>query len=196
MAQFYISVIFIGIILVIISFVWILYDRKKVYDYSKNVENKKAALLGVMKDAEEMVEELNNISGYILESLDSKAVEVKDTLLSVDEKIKEIKSIAIEKSENIKAIAENKSSGKAREVVGIQAIQLKNYTEEFNTLKNSKPKFKGAAATNGIYREVIKLSESGLGETEIAKKLKIGKGEIQLILGMNDESKSAISIKV
>jgi cell division protein FtsL len=41
MTQFYISVIFIGIILVALSLVWIFYDRKKAYDYTKNVESMK-----------------------------------------------------------------------------------------------------------------------------------------------------------
>lgn len=193
MIQFYISVIFIGIILVVISFIWIIYDRKKAYDYSKDVDNKKAELLVVMKDAEEMIEELNSISGYILDNMDSKSNEIKDTLSSADEKIKEIKLVAAAKSEHIKnesikAVNENNTSGNCREVIGIQAIQLKNFTEEFNSLKNAKPKARAVGSSR--YREVIKLSESGLGETEIAKKLNIGKGEIQLILGMNVENEA------
>lgn len=193
MIQFYISVIFIGIILVVISFVWIIYDRKKAYDYSKDVDNKKAELLVVMKDAEEMIEELNSISGYILDNMDSKSNEIKDTLSSADKKIKEIKLVAAQKSEHIKnesikAVNENNISGNCREVIGIQAIQLKNFTEEFNSLKNAKPKARAVGSSR--YREVIKLSESGLGETEIAKKLNIGKGEIQLILGMNVENEA------
>ncbi|HEY9059855.1 MAG TPA: hypothetical protein VIO64_05020 [Pseudobacteroides sp.] len=196
MIQFYISVIFIGIILVVISFVLILYDRKKAYDYSKGVDNKKAELLVVIKDAEEMIEELNSISGYILDNMDSKSNELKDTLISADEKIKEIKLVAAEQSEHIKnehiknetikASSDNKNNGNCREVIGIQAIQLKNFTEEFNTLRNAKPKVRAVGGSR--YREVISLSESGLGETEIAKKLNIGKGEIQLILGMSMEN--------
>ncbi len=186
MIQFYISIIFIGILLVIMSFVWILYDRKKAYDYTKNVESMKAALLSVMKDSEEMIEELNRISGYIYESLDSKTNEIQDVLLSVDEKIAELKSLNIEKSKSIKDAADNKTKESSREVMGIQAIELKNFTEEFNSLKNSKSKSKGIAL-NSRYKEVINLSQSGLGETEIAKKLNIGKGEIQLVLGMNSD---------
>lgn len=191
MIQFYISVIFIGILLVILSFVWILYDRKKAYDYTKNVDSMKAALLGVMKDGEEMIDELNRISGYIYDNLDSKTNEVKDMLLSVDEKIKELKSLTAEKSKAIKD-TEHRIEGSSREVIGIQAIQLKNFTEEFNSLRNTKPKSRGIAA-NSRYKEVIKLSQSGMGETEIAKKLNIGKGEIQLILGMNSDN---VTIKV
>ncbi|KNY28351.1 DUF6115 domain-containing protein [Pseudobacteroides cellulosolvens] len=187
MIQFYISVIFIGILLVILAFVWILYDRKKAYDYTKNVENMKAALLSVMKDAEEMIDELNRISGYIYDNLDSKTNEIQGILLSVDEKIKELKSLPTQKSKAIKDAAENRTEGSNREVMGIQAIQLKNFTEEFNSLKNTKPKSRGIVA-NSRYKEVIKLSQSGMGETEIAKTLNIGKGEIQLILGMNSDN--------
>jgi len=201
MTQFYISVIFIGIILVALSLVWIFYDRKKAYDYTKNVESMKAGLLGMMKDAEEMVEELNRISGYILENIDSKTDELKQTLLLADEKIKKMKSLPIEKNEvkkekneakkenteNKKENTENKKEGSCREVIGIQAIQLKNFTEEFNSLKNSKPK-SWNIASHSRYKEVVKLSQSGMGQTEIAKKLNMGKGEIELVLGMNSSN--------
>jgi len=209
MTQFYISVIFIGIILMAISLVWIFYDRKKAYDYTKNVESMKASLLGVMKDAEEMVEELNRISGYIFENLDSKTDDLKQTLLLADEKIKEIKSLPVEKNESPKEKVESqkekveskkeknetkkentgneKKEGNCREVIGIQAIQLRNFTEEFNNSKNSKPEAWNIAS-NSRYKEVVKLSQSGMGQTEIAKKLNIGKGEIELILGMNSSN--------
>lgn len=194
MTQFYISVIFIGIILVALSLVWIFYDRKKAYDYTKNVESMKAGLLGMMKDAEEMVEELNRISGYILENIDSKTDELKQTLLLADEKIKKMKSLPIEKNEvkkekneAKKENTENKKEGSCREVIGIQAIQLKNFTEEFNSLKNSKPK-SWNIASHSRYKEVVKLSQSGMGQTEIAKKLNMGKGEIELVLGMNSSN--------
>jgi len=189
MNQFYISVIFIGIILVALSLVWILFDRKKAYDYTKNVDSMKAVLLGVMKDAEEMIEELNRISGYIFENLDSKTDEVRETLLLADEKIKEMK-LPIKKSRAKKGNTEDKTEGSGREVIGIQAIQLRNFTEEFNS--NTKPKSWGIASSSR-YKEVVKLSQSGMGETEIAKKLNIGKGEIELKLGMNSDN---MAIKV
>jgi hypothetical protein len=43
----------------------------------------------------------------------------------------------------------------------IQAIQLKNFTEEFNSLKNSKPK-SWNIASHSRYKEVVKLSQSGM----------------------------------
>jgi len=38
---------------------------------------------------------------------------------------------------------------------------------------------------NSKHKEVLALAQKGLNETEIAKKLSMGKGEIQLILGVN-----------
>jgi orotate phosphoribosyltransferase-like protein len=38
---------------------------------------------------------------------------------------------------------------------------------------------------NNKHNEVITLANKGLNETEIARKLNMGKGEIQLILGVN-----------
>lgn len=39
--------------------------------------------------------------------------------------------------------------------------------------------------SNKKHMEVINLAHKGLNETEIARKLNMGKGEIQLILGVN-----------
>ncbi|MDP4182054.1 MAG: hypothetical protein Q8942_13320 [Bacillota bacterium] len=187
MIQFYISVIFIGIVLIIISFIWILYDRKKTFDYTKGVDDKKAELLSIMKDAEEMLDELNKLSGYIADEMEVKNSELKSVSDLVDEKIKEINSLTAEINEAKKYINENKVKENVREVIGIQAMQLKNFTEEINTEKNAKSKVKSISA-NGRCGEVIKLSQSGLGETEIAKKLSMGKGEIQLILGLGKKA--------
>jgi len=49
-----------------------------------------------------------------------------------------------------------------------------------NTLKNNMP-----LNLKSKQREVLKLANEGLSDTEIAKRLNIGKGEVQLILGLN-----------
>ena len=42
----------------------------------------------------------------------------------------------------------------------------------------------GVMPLNIRHKEVLELAENGMNDTEIAKKLNMGKGEVQLILGM------------
>jgi DNA-binding NarL/FixJ family response regulator len=45
----------------------------------------------------------------------------------------------------------------------------------------------GNTSTGQKYTDVLKLSKEGMDESEIARNLKIGKGEVRLILGLNKE---------
>lgn len=323
MAGFYISMMFVGILLMVISLVWITFDKKKHLDYKVVLEEKKDMLVSVISDAEQMVGELNNISDYLVSHIDKKREEFVDTIKKTDKKVKEIadkkiKSIADQKikaiadqkaktitderikaitnkkikatadikikevvDERIKAIADEKiktiADEKVKDIIGekvktiIDAIvetitdeEVKDIVDEKiktimdariesisdekvkdivdekiktiidariesisdeevkdiageksktifsdseqplmdsknivfrnilseDSLNNSFAKNKierrnKIISINSKYKEVIDLSQSGLDETQIAKKLKMGKGEIELVLGIS-----------
>ena len=88
MDGFYAGIIFAGIILVIISLIWIAYDRKKTFDHSKQFDAKKEEILGIIDDAEMMISELNKFSDYIVTQMDKKNEELCLNLKIFDEKIK------------------------------------------------------------------------------------------------------------
>lgn len=253
---FYISIMFVGILLMTISLICMALDKKKYLEDQAMLEEKKDMLTSVISDAAEMIEELNNISDYLVSHINEKKQEVINTIKITDEKVKEIadkkiKSVADRKvkeivdekvktiaDERIKAITNKKIKAiadmKIKEVVDekikeiaderikviagkrimaiadkkIKAIadeKIEEIVDKFSTddgnaifrnmlsedsfnqsfAKNKIENKKKIIPINGRYKEVIDLSQSGLDETQIAKKLNMGKGEIQLVLGIN-----------
>lgn len=219
MNHFYMSIMFIGIVLIAVSLFWILLDRKQAFDYSKGIKESKAELLKIMDDAEAMMEELNKFSGYIVEQMDAKNEEMNLSLKKIDERLmrldlkveersavkerkevkdnKEIKERKAAKTNNRTRKVSNGDKQGLNEVSGSQLENNRNENvKEFpkhdnlssaqvhNGVQQTKVKEK-VIPLKGRYKEVLNLLENGLNETEIAKKLNIGKGEIQLILGMS-----------
>lgn len=222
----------------VISLVWIAFDKKKQLDDKEVLQEKKEMLVSVISDAELMIEELNNISDYLVSHIDKKRQEVVNTVKEADEKIKaakdievkeitdkeiksaagkkikeiidkeiksaadkKIKTIIIEKikeaaDKEIEIIKEEKVSNEIDKVYFTESKELlidgentifRNVlSEDINkSLSNKIESKRKIVSANSKYKEVISLSQSGLNETQIAKKLNMGKGEIQLVLGIN-----------
>jgi len=254
LVDFHISIMFVGILLMVISLVWIAFDKKKQLDDKEVLQEKKEMLVSVISDAELMIEELNNISDYLVSHIDKKRQEVVNTVKEADEKIKaakdievkeitdkeiksaagkkikeiidkeiksaadkkikeiidkeiksvvdkKIKTIIIEKikeaaDKEIEIIKEEKVSNEIDKVYFTESKELlidgentifRNVlSEDINkSLSNKIESKRKIVSANSKYKEVISLSQSGLNETQIAKKLNMGKGEIQLVLGIN-----------
>lgn len=200
MVGFYASIMFIGIVLILVSLVWIAFDKKKTFDDEKRMDDKREELTKIISDADLMVEELNKFSDYIVSLVDQKNLEALDAIKNLEEKVK---SIAEEKSVVLKGRAfeaERVASGSQFVLSAQSASSFINGTcdliidnimhEETSSVKSSRSKPQGkikekVIPINSKHKEVITLAQKGLDETEIAKKLSMGKGEIQLILGVN-----------
>jgi ATP/maltotriose-dependent transcriptional regulator MalT len=207
------SIMFIGIVLIAASLFWILLDRKQAFDYSKGIKESKAELLKIMDDAEAMMEELNKFSGYIVEQMDAKNQEMNLSLKKLDERLMQLdlkveERPAVKESKEVKERKAAKTNNRTRKVSNgdkqglteVSGSQLENNGKEnikefpkhdnssavqvHNGVQQTKTKEK-VVPLKGRYKEVLRLLEDGVNETEIAKKLNIGKGEIQLILGMS-----------
>jgi hypothetical protein len=203
MSPFYVSVIFIGITLIVISLVWIAYDRKKAHDYLGQIDAKKEELVGIINDAEQMIEEMNKFSDYIVTQMELKNEEMCANIKTLEERVKHADSVVEEVSE-IKVV-----KSKTEKVVNGSSIDIRltsdssfiapNYgsdmvienihfdsvaTNGYQTRAGIRGKDK-VIPINCKHKEVIQLAQLGMNDTEIAKSLKMGKGEVQLILGMN-----------
>jgi bacterioferritin-associated ferredoxin len=263
LVDFHISIMFVGILLMSISFVWIAFDKKKQLDDKEVLQEKKEMLVSVISDAELMIEELNNISDYLVSNIDKKRQEVVDTIKEADEKNKtvtdkrikeiidkeiktimtkkakeitdkkateitnkeiktiinkEIKTITTEKireivDKEIKAVIDKKiKTAIDKEIKIIEKERISNKVDKTYFTESKEPLIddenvifrnvlsedslnksfsnkinsqKKIISINNRYKEVISLSQSGLNKTQIAKKLNMGKGEIQLVLGIN-----------
>jgi uncharacterized protein YoxC len=198
MSQFYMSIMFIGIVLIVVTFICILFDKKRCFDYSKGINEKKEEMYGIVEDAEKMLEELNRFSDYVVGLMESKSEELNNILTKIDEKIAQHKLRHENAAEYTNSKQEKVTNVISFDLVGISGPQFEGIGKE-QKAESTKPDNQVAAYVhnqhqtrmkenviplNGKYNEVLKLSEDGLNETEIAKKLNMGKGEIQLVLGM------------
>jgi DNA-binding NarL/FixJ family response regulator len=195
MNQFYVSLIFIGITLILASLGWILYDRKKSYENIRLLEQKKTELLETVKDAEEMIDEMNKFSDYIVTQMELKNDEIRTNLKYFDTKINEIRSRAenslVSTDNNTSKADDSMDSGNTR--IGENPVQenkcdliIENLPDLYeNRVKPTAKKNDKIIPLNSRYRDVVKLAENGLSDVEIAKRLNMGKGEIQLVREIN-----------
>jgi len=198
MVGFYSSIIFIGIVLIIVSIVWIMYDKKEAYDLELRMDEKKAELLEILTDAGEMIEELNKFSDYVITRVEEKNSEMDLKFVEAEKLLKTIKTEMDAISNFYKKEAGNSNSFEPNSMIldtelidEYNSANINNNesfaasnkeTEDDKSLSKSEEK---VVTLNSKHKEVLMLAKKGLNETEIAKKLNIGKGEIQLILGVN-----------
>lgn len=216
MNNFYVSMIFIGIVLIMASLIWVAFEKKGSFSFMKKLEEKKQDMVSIINDAEQMIEELNKFSDYIVTQMDVKNEELRNNLKTADEEIKQLHSRIVEQlvevPEKIAAANENrievrKEATSIKVVNGICLEAVQKPSEQFITqnsdlviesaaleqaipkrLLNSKQAIRRndkVIPIDGRYKEVLRLSGDGFNDTEIAKKLSMGKGEIQLILEIN-----------
>ena len=237
MSHFYISVIIIGLVLIIASLVWVIYDKKKSVGYVYEMEEKKAELENTIEDAEEMIMEMNKFYDYIVTQIDSRNKQLKSKINEFNKETGNKNTVNnIEENETEDKVID-RSKNKGTKIAGYKAeVVLENEVEntkvvkpdrkeEYNVdykvaneleVEEDRSKYKNSHENN-VYTikdliknatkytaqnsmensvqdtiplnpkqiEVLKLATEGLNETEIAKKMNIGKGEVQLILGLN-----------
>ena len=200
MVGFYSSIMFIGIILIIVSLIWIVFDRKKSFDTELRIDEKKAELIRIIRDAEMMVEELNKFSDYVVTQIEEKNSEMATSFKEADGLIETMRSETVCYYESLKVQNDGignsysvgvKHRGSDNNLSRMSDLVIENREENFvspikNTRSNSQTKLKDKVILiNNKHSEVIMLAQKGMNETEIARKLNMGKGEIQLILGVN-----------
>jgi hypothetical protein len=170
MNQFYVSIIFIGIMLILVSLGMIAYDRKKGYDYSTKLIDKKEELEAIISDADQMINEMNKFSDYIVTQMELKNEEMSTSLKVFEEKYNQLKTM--NSQSNMESIAVQQMAAIANSGIS----QVNKIQHKIN---------EKVVPINNKFKSVIQLSEKGISDTEIAKSLNMGKGEVQLILEMN-----------
>lgn len=194
MNQFYVSIIFMGIILIMVALVWIAVDWKKSSDEKKIVDKKRNEIAEMVSGADQMIDEMNRFSDYIADFMQTKSEYIENKVKEVEAKLEDIEKIIEEKQLNL--INESEKTGTddvAKEVVNINYKAKKNNdikektsnkNQDDNRTDGDSGEGKKVILLSPKSREVAALAKEGLSETEIAKRLNIGKGEVQLILGI------------
>ncbi len=83
MGAFYVSIIFLGILLVIGSLFFIAMEKVNGKDFFKEFDRKKEEMFNLIQDSEEMIQELNKMSDYVVTIIAEKNQEYFDKV-SVD----------------------------------------------------------------------------------------------------------------
>lgn len=208
MNGFYVSLVFFGVLLVLFSLACIFIDKNKVFSFMKGYDDKKQELVEIISDAEQMIEELNRFSDYIVNQMDIKNEELSKNLKLAEEKINvlsmragiicneaeaavtQVSSISMKQSVEttnmeIHAVDLPTSiavNGGAIDTSGSSYVPYFKFNSDF--IATSAKKSEKVIPINNKFSEVIKLSQEGMQGLEIAQKLKMGKGEVELILGL------------
>jgi ATP/maltotriose-dependent transcriptional regulator MalT len=201
MEAFYVCIIFLGVLLVIASIFLIIMDRVNGKDFFKEFDRKKDEMFNLIQDSEDMVQELNKMSDYVITAITEKNQEffdkkAKDSLQQVNHdnmkevsedksqpegKPCEIRQDPVPENNNVQNVVQDKP-----DVTNVE--QTTSYPEQEIVSEkaiDSNDTGKSRLVLNGRRKEVLSLIEQGLTNDEISDKLKIGKGEIALIRGLS-----------
>jgi CHASE3 domain sensor protein len=179
MTAFFVCVVLIGIILVIVSIIWMIIEKKNNRDYRLEIDEKRYELQQLIEDSEQLLNELNNFSGYIVSRMEEKEKDIEEAVKSADERLALLS--------DVKEIPDNSTPTQSQDTEEIKENSRAS-EDEFN---KALPFKKGKVIPFDVKkREVMKLKRHGMGNAEIAKLLNMGKGEIELIIRTGDGSVS------
>lgn len=172
MTAFFICIILIGVLLTASAMIWMVIEKKNARDYRLEIDERRYELQQLIEDAEQLFNELNNFSNYIVTQMEEKQQDVETVIKSADERLnlfEQLNDFQLEIPEKkvLKPVSEMMNA------LDIEPIVIQ-----------TTPKKAKVIPLNEKKRQVIKLYKDGLDSTEIAKLLNMGKGEIELISRM------------
>jgi len=162
----------------------VMFDRKRDLEEKSEVISIRNELRELLADSSEMVDELNRFSDYIVTKVDEKYSEYMNLIKSVPE-TKEVDARSeVTYDETTAEVAASLNIPIFSEVFNIdikkEEIPFSEDVKPISSMTESKNN-----NINPRHSEVIRLFEEGMSDSEIAKALNMGKGEVQLIVGLN-----------
>lgn len=166
-------IMFFGIVIVLVCAIVIFIDKVKGEDIYFDLDFKEQELKKAIEDADEIITELNYTSDTIVRDL--------------EDKINYLNSLVhkIEPSSTDRHIFDNQNNNKNSKIANNTDANKKYKLEgkdDFNNYKSDRIAFD----KNSL---VLKYFDEGYSISEIAQKMKIGKGEVQLITSLKNEDK-------
>ena len=142
-------------ILFLITVLWMKSAKKWFRAQKKILDKKKKELDEMIMSATDMVHELNNVSDYVVTTIDEKKQDVENTFAEIESRLEECRMMFEGKNTNVENV------------------------EVLNEIAEAKSK-------HTKKQEIDKLFNNGADVDQIAKELGVGKGEVQLIIGMQE----------
>lgn len=190
-----------GIIIIIL--VWFIDKYIKKQDVNIDLtetdllSTKQDSLIKTINDADDAIEQFNGISKHVFEKQEEKYQELLYLYQIIDEKKQELlefsKSINLVKKDDIHSdsiindtvidnIEEKSNMDKTDEIDEISKIDKIDEKTKVEHIKSNIVK------SNTKYDEIIKLYNSNMTVTQIARQLNIGQGEVNLVLELKKQS--------
>lgn len=142
-------------ILFFVTVLWMKSAKKWFRAQKKILDKKKKELDEMVMSATDMVHELNNVSDYVVTTINEKKQDVENTFNEIESRLEECRTL----------------------------FEGKNTKSETSVCLNEIAEAKSKHAKK---QEIDELFNNGVDVDEIAKKLGVGKGEVQLIIGMQE----------
>jgi len=165
----------------------VLFKRWGKHEFAR-IEKKKKELEELLDSADQMIDEMNNFSDYVITNLEEKSFSVEKMVVSLEEKIKHNKEY-IENIRTQEKETKEEKSGMAKTIIPFQSRipstgGIKKSITESKACSFEDQSFKPRKDSSKSM-QILQMAENGFDETEIARKLNVGRGEIQLVLGMS-----------
>lgn len=172
MDVFFACITLAGAGIVLFAVILMLADKKRMHDYRDDLAEMEDNLIEVIEDAEVLIKEMNKFSDYVVSRLEEKHDLLLKTLEEAEQRIRSMNGMLDISSQSPEV---QKQNG--------EAILPKTANEESaeSILQSRLFSRKKVAALEDKREEIIRLSKSGMDSTEIAKRLNMGRGEIELI---------------
>lgn len=177
MSVFFTCIILLGSGLVVFALLWMLAEKRRLYDYREDVKERKEDLIKVIEDAETLIEEMNRFSDYVVTTLEQSHEGLQQTIAAADRRIElldgqtAMKDIVMTKSPAADASHEDpmKEDEPAKPAIIDLELFKRGKVIPFDVKR----------------REILNLAKSGMDAAQIAKLLNMGRGEIELISRMS-----------
>ncbi len=112
----------------------------------------------VLRQGDQMIQELNNLSDYVVNRVEEANNQLVDILSSLDEKMKNASNTILD---------------------------LESHTDEMcNYLDENNDDVSFLSVTNPKHLEAMKLVQQGYSERDIARELGLGQTEVKLLIGL------------
>jgi len=84
MTAFFICIILIGVLMTAVAMIWMVIEKKRSRDYRLEINERVHELRQVVEDAEQLLDELNSFSNYIVTRMEEKQQEVESIIQAAD----------------------------------------------------------------------------------------------------------------
>jgi hypothetical protein len=190
-----------AIFVLFLSMVFLMIIRKWSAREIKRIDKKKNEIEEMLLSADQMIDELNRFSDYMIGHIEEKVQEAENLISQIDNKI-DNRQMAIQAQSFSTKIIQEKLQISPNQAEKASAKTIIPFTNKSSAVNLGKMQMYTRAGITGgrpsdnlltsnlKTKQILSLSEKGFDEAEIAKMLNIGRGEIQLILGMRNGTTS------